>query len=205
MIAFVFRDTHSSTLSTLRQYVSLSISAKTGVAPVSTTALAAPTNVNEGRITSSPGPTSAASNEACNAAVPFTTATACFAPTNLAKLLSNSRTRGPIPLLSVRIPLRKTSTAASISSFPRNGWLILISSRNSSDGPRFSATCALVPKRVGPKQIPEQNSHKLKLQNRKTNPARTDRIANVPQPDLLRVDLHGRKGQIVGNEPITRN
>jgi len=51
MIAFVFRDTHSSTLSTLRQYVSLSISAKTGVAPVSTTAFAAPTNVNEGRIT----------------------------------------------------------------------------------------------------------------------------------------------------------
>src|SRR2546427_13299337 len=184
MIAFVFRDTHSSTLSTLRQYVSLSISAKTGVAPVSTTALAAPTNVNEGRITSSPGPTSAASNEACNAAVPFTTATACFAPTNLAKLLSNSRTRGPIPLLSVRIPLRKTSTAASISSFPRNGWLILISSRNSSVGPRFSATCALVPKRVGPKQISEQKFSQAQIakQKKQSRKNRWDRERTEARP-----------------------
>jgi len=62
-----------------------------------------------------------------------------------------------------------------------------------------------VPKRVGPKQIPEQGSVKLELQNRKTNLARTDRIANAPQPDLSFADLYGRKEQIGGNEPITRN
>src|SRR5213080_2393096 len=50
-----------------------------------------------------------------------TAAIACFAPTYFAKLLSNSRTLGPMPLLSVSTPLRRTSTAESISSFPRNG------------------------------------------------------------------------------------
>src|SRR5213080_2393098 len=55
------------------------------------------------------------------AAVPFSTANACFSTTYFAKLLSNSRTLGPMPLLSVITPLRRTSTAESISSFPRNG------------------------------------------------------------------------------------
>src|SRR6266571_578990 len=64
IIAFVFRVTTSSILSVLRQKVSLSISAKTGVAPARTIALTAPTNVKEGTTTSSPGPTSAASKAA---------------------------------------------------------------------------------------------------------------------------------------------
>jgi len=83
--------------------------------------------------------------------------------------------------------------------------LILISSRNSSVGPRFSATCALVPKRVGPKQISEQKFSQAQIAKQKSNLARTDGIANALKPDLSFADSYGRKEQIVGNEPITRN
>jgi hypothetical protein len=57
---------------------------------------AAATKFSDGRTTSSPGPQPTASSAMCSAAVPFATASACFAPVKSAKAASNSATRGPI-------------------------------------------------------------------------------------------------------------
>ena len=60
------------------------MSAKTGLAPVITTASAVATNVNAGNIISSPDFTPAASRAAWRAAVPVFTAIACLTPANSA-------------------------------------------------------------------------------------------------------------------------
>src|ERR671919_39049 len=70
-------------------------------------------------ITSSPGPTPAATSDRCMAAVPDESATACRAPTYSAKRRSSSSARGPL----VSQPLRSVSATASISSSPTaGGW-----------------------------------------------------------------------------------
>ncbi len=65
----------ASTASGARLKVSGSMSAKTGVAPVSATELAVAANVNDGTTTSCPGPTPAASRPRCWPEVPELTAT----------------------------------------------------------------------------------------------------------------------------------
>ncbi len=107
-------------------YVSSSISAKTGFAPVRSIASAVAEKVKEGRITSSRGPMFAARRAACKADVPLDTAIACLIPIYSANLCSNSITRGPIPLLSVNIPLLSTSTTEFISSSSRETSFIRI-------------------------------------------------------------------------------
>ena len=60
------------------------------------TGLTVATNVSAGTITSSPGPTPAASSARCSAAVPETALTALSAPWNRAKSASNSLTKRPL-------------------------------------------------------------------------------------------------------------
>ncbi len=67
--------TAASTLAGSRQKVSGSMSAKTGVAPVRATEFAVAAKVNEGTITSSPGPMPLASSPRCRPEVPELTAT----------------------------------------------------------------------------------------------------------------------------------
>ena len=61
--------------------VSISISAKTGVAPTCRMVFAVDANVSGVVMTSSPGPIPFASNARCSAAVQELTAMQCFAPT----------------------------------------------------------------------------------------------------------------------------
>src|SRR5437016_12988304 len=60
-----------------------SISAHTGSAPANTIALKHECQVQDGRITSSPGPTSSAASAHCRAAVPEVTPSAYFAPSKI--------------------------------------------------------------------------------------------------------------------------
>src|SRR5271166_2730858 len=87
------------------------ISANTGVAPQYSAAAAVAANVNEGTITSSPGPTPAARYARCRAAVQLDTAIAWRAPRCAAKASSNSAVRGP----SVSQPERSVAATASRS------------------------------------------------------------------------------------------
>ena len=75
---------------------SAAMSANTGVAPVYRTALAVATKLNEGTITSSPGPSPAARQIRCNPAVQLVTASACSTPTYSANRDSSSSVRGPM-------------------------------------------------------------------------------------------------------------
>src|SRR5437867_5435276 len=92
--------------------VSPRTSAKTGIPPWYSTALADAAKVRAGTMTSSPGPIPAANTAAWRAAVPELTATACAAPTAAATARSNSATRGPV----VSRPPRSTASAACTSS-----------------------------------------------------------------------------------------
>src|SRR5262245_28769419 len=88
------------------------MSANTGVAPTATVILAAATKLMAGWMTSSPGPSSSASNARWSAAVPLATAIACLLPTCAANSRSNAATSGPI---DSHPPRRTRSTAASSS------------------------------------------------------------------------------------------
>ena len=81
MTALVFGVITAFTLSTVTHIVSGSTSQKTGTAPVGGIASALAQNVNDGTITSSPGPTPNARSATVIASVPLATPTACPAPT----------------------------------------------------------------------------------------------------------------------------
>src|SRR3954468_21622711 len=98
--------------------VSPATSAKTGVAPVYATALTVATKLSEGTITSSPGPSPAARQIRCNAAVQLVTASACSAPTYSENRDSSSSVRGPM----LSQPERYTSATALISGSPISTW-----------------------------------------------------------------------------------
>src|SRR5271166_3541850 len=91
------------------------ISANTGVAPQYSAAAAVAANVNEGTITSSPGPTPSARYARCRAAVQLESATAWRAPSWAAKASSKAAVRGPI----VSQPERSVRVTASMSSSAR--------------------------------------------------------------------------------------
>jgi hypothetical protein len=91
-VAAVIRRATSAT-STLN--VARSMSANTGRAPQYSTTLALATNVNDGRMTSSPGPTPSATSSRWSPVVHEQTATACLAPIRSANAASNAATRGP--------------------------------------------------------------------------------------------------------------
>src|SRR5665647_1258963 len=82
MMAAVRSVMAASTDAASRQYVCGSMSAKTGVAPVSATELAVAAKVNDGTMTSSPGPIPAASRPRCSPEVPELTATQVRPPTS---------------------------------------------------------------------------------------------------------------------------
>jgi hypothetical protein len=90
------------------------MSAKTGVAPAITTALAVAANVNDGTTTSSPGPMPAARRPRCSALVPEFTATQMRPPTTSANSDSKAATSAPW----TSRPLASTAVAAAISSGP---------------------------------------------------------------------------------------
>ena len=75
--------------------VSKLMSQKIGVAPRCSTTLAVETQVNAGRITSSPGFTPKAAKARCIPLVQDVTAKECLAPVNLLHLFSKSLTCGP--------------------------------------------------------------------------------------------------------------
>ena len=82
----------------------------TGSAPTYRTALTLATKVRAGTITSSPGPTPAASSARCSAAVPLLTAATWRTPRYSLNASSNSAVRGPM----VSQPeLRQSSTAST--------------------------------------------------------------------------------------------
>src|SRR3954452_17788331 len=94
-IAFVRGVMSRLTLSGSRQNVSASMSAKTGIAPL-TSAQTADADIVYGlQMTSSPGPTPTAAAAALSALVAEFMAIACLAPTRLAHAVSRLRTRGP--------------------------------------------------------------------------------------------------------------
>src|SRR5712692_7981460 len=101
------------------------MSTKTGFAPTDTTEFAVATNVNDGRITSSPCFISSAYSAACSAAVPEFTATAYFDLTNEERSFSNSCTLLP-PEFAADVREFSTSTALTslISSLPIIGIFI---------------------------------------------------------------------------------
>ena len=101
------------------------ISAKIGVAPTDSTALAVATYENDGTITSSPLPTSKASRDAWRAAVPELTATACLAPVKSRTARSSRWTTGPPSLDGeVSVPDSSTDRTARASRSSSRGLLI---------------------------------------------------------------------------------
>ncbi len=100
--------------------VARSTSAKTGVAPVYTTALVVAMNDSDGTTTSSPGPTPASTSARCSPVVQLETATPSAARTLAANADSNAATRGPW----ATHPLRNTSVTALTSASPSTGRMI---------------------------------------------------------------------------------
>lgn len=117
MIAAVRGPSTAATESGSRLKVTGSMSANTGVAPVSRTELAVAAKVNEGTTTSSPAPIPAATSASRSAEVPEFTATQCRPSTSAENSSSNAATSGPCTTW----PPRSTRTAASISSSPITG------------------------------------------------------------------------------------
>ena len=76
-------------------------STKTGTAPRSAIAFAHDTNVNEGKMTSSPGSMPTPSRARCSATVPFVTATTCSAPMKRAKSLWKRSMNSPFEEIQV--------------------------------------------------------------------------------------------------------
>src|SRR4051794_8876869 len=118
MIALVRSVTAARTLSASRQKWSGSMSAKTGVAPVRATELAVAAKVNDGTITSSPGPTPAARRPRCSPEVPELTATHVRPEvTRPANSPSKAATSGPWAIM----PDCMTASTAARSSAPTIG------------------------------------------------------------------------------------
>ncbi len=100
------------------------MSANTGVAPVSATEFAVAANVNDGTMTSSPGPMPAARRPRWSPEVPELTATHVRPPTSTsANSCSKAATSGPWAI----IPLRSTRSTAARSSSPTIGFAAGIS------------------------------------------------------------------------------
>ena len=117
MIATVRGVIAAATASGSRQKLPGSMSANTGVAPTSRTALALAAKEKDGTMTSSPGPRLSAIRESWSAEVPELTATQCRPPTTAPNSCSKPATSGPCTTM----PLRSTRTAASISASPMTG------------------------------------------------------------------------------------
>ena len=109
----------ASTAAGSRQKSSASMSAKTGVAPVSATELAVAAKVNDGTMTSSPALTPADSRPRCRPDVPELTATqARPRPKCAENSSSKALTSGPW----ASMPLRSTRSTAARSSSPMSGF-----------------------------------------------------------------------------------
>ena len=93
--AFVLAVIFASIFSGSILYVSFSISANTGTAPIIAMASAVAKNVNGVVMTSSPGATPNAFSAITSASVPLFTATACLTPIYAAKSFSKSATASP--------------------------------------------------------------------------------------------------------------
>ena len=105
------------------------MSANTGVAPTSRTALAVAPKLNAGTITSSPGPIPRAAKQATRAAVPELTARLGRPSTMALNSCSKSKTSSP----PVSTPDESAETAAAISASEKEGRAIGIT------GPLLSA------------------------------------------------------------------
>jgi len=117
-IALVRGVIAASTLSTSMFRFCGSISTSTGLAPTYSTQLVEATKLNGVVITSSPGPTPAASMAQCNPPVPDDTPTPWRRPATCAQASSNFSSLPPI----VRVLVCNTSTTASISACVMSGW-----------------------------------------------------------------------------------
>ena len=117
MTAFVRGPIAASVARRSRANEQASRSTNTGAAPVATTAFADAMNVRAGTITSSPGPTPAATSAICSAAVPELAATARSVPTKEANSASKAATSGPAAIW----PERRTRSTASSSAEPTAG------------------------------------------------------------------------------------
>ena len=102
-----------------RPRVVSSISAKTGRAPARSTALALETNVNDGQITSWPGPTPRARRASSRAWVPDVVSRTRVAPMRSASSASTRRPTGPSPATR---PARASRTASSSRSSNQGAW-----------------------------------------------------------------------------------
>src|SRR5437763_1700031 len=120
MIAFVRLVMRCAMSAGSMLYVRASMSANTTVAPVYRIAFAEAMNVNDGTMTSSPGPTPAVASARCRPVVQEVVAIPCFAPTYDATAFSNSATFGPW----VTHPLLIASYGARASSSPSDGFVI---------------------------------------------------------------------------------
>src|SRR5205807_10215349 len=120
MMAFVRLVILRSTSAGSTLKVRGSMSANTTVAPVYRIAFADAMNVNDGTMTSSPGPTSIEASARCKPVVQEVVAMPCFAPTYAATAFSNSATFGPW----VTQPLLIDSYGARASSSPSDGFVI---------------------------------------------------------------------------------
>src|SRR6266536_839977 len=120
MIAFVRLVMRCAMSAGSMLYVRASMSANTTVAPVYRIAFAEAMNVNDGTMTSSPGPTPAVASARWRPVVQEVVAIPCFAPTYDATAFSNSATFGPW----VTHPLLIDSYGARASSSPSDGFVI---------------------------------------------------------------------------------
>src|SRR5450756_1034352 len=118
MMPTVLSVTAASTAAALRQKLPASMSAKTGVAPVSATEFAVAAKVKDGTMTSSPALTPLESRPRCRPEVPELTATqARPRPKCAENSSSNAFTSGPC----ASIPERRTRSTAARSSSPISG------------------------------------------------------------------------------------
>lgn len=119
MIAFVRSVIEARTEAGSRQKDTGSMSAKTGVAPVSATEFPVAAKVKDGTMTSSPGPTPAARRPRWSPEVPELTATHWRPPTSLsANSTSKAFTSGPWATM----PESSTRSTAARSSSPMIGF-----------------------------------------------------------------------------------
>src|SRR5919106_897867 len=114
MIAAVLGPIAARTAAGWRQKCRGGMSTNTGVAPASATALAVAAKLNDGTMTSSPGPIPMAERPSSSALVPELTATQGLPSTTSANSASNAATSGPCAI----IPEASTRSTAARSSAP---------------------------------------------------------------------------------------
>jgi len=184
MIALVRSVIEASIDAGSRQKKSGSMSANTGVAPVRATELPVAAKVNDGTMTSSPGPMPAARRPKCSPDVPEFTATQVRPCTSsAANSSSNALTSGPWAI----IPDRRTRSTASRSSSPTIGFAAGIMGRLISPPPLES--CHLGSCRPARSAGSARGRRRERAARRPGRPIRSD--AREPRPQ---VRVRGRRG-----------